>query len=165
MTGFVSHISSLQGKECWSVVAGEGAGSIVCLDFGEKILRKAPLKNPHLSEEQRLFGAECTLMVHSAWRVSAFGKIQCGWRDSNEEGGPMLKGLSLLKDKRLVRVSVSPETYDLSLFFEQGITFQLFCDQTNDYDADQNYILFLGGLIYTVGVHSLLSVEQQTHAP
>jgi hypothetical protein len=37
----------LPGKTCWSFIGGSGTGSMVSLDFGEKVPRKKPVGNPH----------------------------------------------------------------------------------------------------------------------
>lgn len=152
-------IEVLPGLNCWSVVAGPGTGSVVHLGFGEKILRTKPLKNTKLSDEQRNFEPETSLMIHCSWRVSRSKKVICGWRDSNELDGDMLNGLLLLKDRSIIDVRFTNVAYDLDVYFDNDILLQLFCDQTNDDEADENYSLFTKGKIFTVDLNGVLSEE------
>ena len=149
-------INLLIGKKCWAVVAGAGTRSIVHLGFGEKKLRARRLANPHLSKDEQMFYAEIGLRIYCCWRLSKSGKIVCGWRDSNESGGDMLKGLALLRDKLVIDVHIGQIGYDLDIYFDANICLQLFCDQTNNYDYDENYRLCLNNVSYTVGLKSRL---------
>lgn len=151
-----ARIDVLKGKSCWSIVAGEGTGSVVTIGFGDKRKKSKPLKNPNLTEEQRNFDSEIEIMVYCAWRVLSSDSIICSWRDSNELDGEMLKGLQLLKDKKVIEAKLMETTYDLDIIFENGIRFQLFCDQTNDYDSDENFTIFMGHESCTVGLKSAL---------
>jgi len=153
------YINSLVEKQCWSVIAGSGTGSVVNLGFGEKKLRKRTLNNIHLSQDERTFKPEISLMIHCAWRLSKSNEILCSWRDSNELEGDMLKGLNLLRNKKITDVYLRPITYDLDIHLNDSICFQVFCDQTNDYDSDENYTLFANNNTYTVGLKSNLEIE------
>jgi len=153
------YINLLKEKKCWSVIAGVGTGSVVHLGFGEKKSRKKPLKNPNLSKDEKMFEPEIGLMIHCAWRLSKLDKILCGWRDSNELKSNMLKGINLLKDKKVIDIHLNQTVYDLDIYFDNNMCFQLFCDQTNNYDSDENYTLFLNQAAYTIGLKSLLETE------
>ena len=144
------------GKKCWAVVAGAGTGSIVHLGFGKKKLRARPLTNPHLSKDEQMFDAEIGLMIYCSWRLSKSGKILCGWTDSNESGGDMLKGLSLLRDKQVIDIHIGKIGYDLNIYFDDNICLQLFCDVTDNYD---NYIFYIDNAAYTIGLKSRLEAE------
>jgi len=47
---FEEEVSKLPGKECWGVVGGVGAGSIISLSIGDKYPKAVASKNRHLSE-------------------------------------------------------------------------------------------------------------------
>lgn len=154
------YIENFCGKECWSVIAGDGTGSVVHLGFGEKIPRDKPLKNNKLSSDQKNYKAEFSLMVFCAWRVIKKQKIICGWRDSNEVGGDMLRGLDLLKDRKLISFNLSDIGYDLDMLFEGGVRLQLFSDLTNDYESDENYTIFVRDKAFSVGIKSVLQLDE-----
>ncbi|WP_027710190.1 hypothetical protein [Zooshikella ganghwensis] len=155
-----SCIELLCGKKCWSIIAGEGTGSVVNLGFGDKKKRNKLLQNSELTEEQRCYYPELELMVFCAWRVLKLNTVICGWRDSNAPEGDMLNGLQLLKDKAVIDLKLSKFTHDLELILEDDISIQLFCDQTNDYDADENYTLFMNPGSCSVGLKSIVNIEK-----
>lgn len=150
---------SMAGKECWLIIAGAGTGSVVNLGFGDKKRRDRPVKNPCLSEDEKLFNPEYSIMIYCAWRLSSSGVIICSWRDSNEAGGPMLSGLELLRGKKLCEIAIEPIGFDLTLHFEDGFCIQIFCDVTNDYDGDDNYVLYADEVILSVGLKSNIYSE------
>lgn len=151
-------------KPCWLVIAGKGTGSIVHLGFGEKNLRDRPLKNTCISEEERLFYPDISLMIYCAWRLSLADKILCGWRSSNKAGGEMLSGLLLLKSKSVTDVVIYPLGFDLELIFEGDLRLQIFCDITTNDEADNNYELFTMDKIIEVGVNRVGFTPRNSNA-
>jgi hypothetical protein len=148
----------LIGRPCWLIIAGKGTGSIVHLGFGDKYPRDKPLKNPCINDDEKLFKPELSLMVYCAWRLSSLDRILCGWRSSNEMGGEMISGLSLLRFRRINDVSIRPLTLDLDLTFEDNICFQVFCDITTNDEEDNNYVLLIKDKIIEVGIPSSLAM-------
>lgn len=157
-------INSLKGKKCWSVIAGSGTGSVVSLGFGEKKLKNRPIDNTALSEDERTFDPEVEIVIYCAWRLSHSDGVLCGWRDSNEAGGAMLGGLSLLREKKIINIQLCLKSYDLKLHFEGDICLNIFCDQTSDFDSDENYTLFVDNTAYTVGLKSKVEIEKMISA-
>lgn len=137
---------NLQGKKCWSVVAGSGTGSMVSLGFGEKIPRKVRIRNPTLSEEQQMFFGEfCVFIRNSSWLVIKEEKIICSNEDSNERGGAMLEGLSKLIGASVVCGNVKNERGDFELLFDNAISLKVECtdDEVNNYtlfDSEENTV-------------------------
>src|SRR5215470_15713937 len=64
---FEEALNRLVGQLCWGVSAGAGTGSIVDLKIGRKILRKTPVRNPHLSRLQRKYDSEYAIFIECAW--------------------------------------------------------------------------------------------------
>jgi hypothetical protein len=158
---FNRSLAKTESTKCWSIVAGKGAGSVINIGFGGKIKRDKPLSNPALGEQDKLFEAEFSLLVYCAWRLSNDVSIICSWRDDNSPNGPMLKGLSILQNKKVVGVSLDMDMLDLTLIFEDGLRLDIFCDQTNTDESDQNYIFYTSQMIFTAGIPNNLSADER----
>ncbi len=155
-------VSSFTGENCWSIVAGKGTGSVVHLGFGKKIEMCRPLTNPNLTEDERKYDPELSMMIFCAWRIMNPTRIICSWRDDNEKDGRMLSGLNMLRDKKVVKIGVNEVSSDLDIYFEDDLIMSLFCDVTNDYDGDYNYHIFTPDTIFTIGLDSKLEIEART---
>lgn len=137
-------LSELVGKECWSVIAGPGTGSMVTLAFGEKIRRTRPIKNPSLSEEQRQFEGEFVVFIKDAyWCLYQCGQQLCTSNESNEIDGPLLSGLRQLVGKPIISASVIDNRGAFELANDNGFCLKISC--TND--RAENYSLHHAGQI------------------
>src|SRR4051812_10034701 len=85
-------LDNLVGKACWNIAAGINTGSHVSFDFGKKVRRVKPLKNPRISQELRQYTGEVSLFVTCSWRLDSEVEVLCGSEDDNSEEGPMLHG-------------------------------------------------------------------------
>ena len=155
---FRTAMAELVGKECWSVIAGSGTGSIVTLNFGERIPVKRWLSNETLSSDSRRFEGEYALYIECGWRVRSPQGMICSWSSDNAANGPMLTGLQQLEGGTTSVVEISEETYDLRVEFEDGLSLDVFCDQVDtDPEASvDNYSLFTTDSILIVGPRSRL---------
>ncbi len=156
---FVSTIQHLVGKKCWGFVAGEGTGSVVALDFGDRMKRDKPLRNPHLTREQRENSAELSLLVQCVWRLDSSEQVICGAWDSNVIGGPMLAGLQRVVGKDVCSVVVDMVSLDLTLWFDAGLCLKIFCDRVNVDEDEDNYSFHVPARTFVVGTRSRLSIE------
>lgn len=156
---FLLVLQHLIKKECWGFVAGKGTGSVIVLDFGNKMKRDRPLKNPHLTQEQRENSAELSLLVQCAWRLDANDRVVCGAWDSNEVDGPMLTGLQEIVDRAVCSVVADVPSMDLTLRFDGGMCLKVFCDHVNVDEAEDNYIFYTPTRTFIVGTRSHLSVQ------
>lgn len=121
-------LSCLVGKECWSIIAGPGTGSMASLAFGQKIRRSRSIRNPTLSPDQRDFDGEFLLFIKEAhWIVRNADTVICTSNDSNEAAGLMVSGLQQLVGCPLVSASLINGRGDLNLHFENGFNLQLNC--------------------------------------
>lgn len=150
-------VDDLVGRKCWSVVAG--VGSILSLGFGKKILRAKPLANTQLKDDVRKYDAEFKMMIYCSWRLSDPGGVLCGWRDSNDNNQVVLDCLSSLEGMNVMAVKLDSLTLDLSILFEKNISLSIFCDQTSDFDSDENYTVSRGEFSCTAGLKSKIEVE------
>jgi len=133
---------------------------MVSMSFGEKILREAPIPNPHLSGDARQFEAEYSLFLeHCAWRIENQTQIICGSTDDNSNDGPMVMGLRILIGRQVEAIELSPVSCDLLMSFSSGVILRVFCDQLNMADEFDNYTFFQPNSRFVVGTHSRLSRE------
>jgi hypothetical protein len=136
---FIDELRSLQDLECWGIVAGEGTGSRVALDFGQRIPRARPLKNPTLPEIHRQYKGEFGIFVQNcAWRLDS-GITVCTSKSPNTSDGEMVRGLQNLVGRRVVSVLVTSPAHDLVIEFSDGIKLSLFCDCFDQERDGNNY--------------------------
>ncbi|QDG73523.1 hypothetical protein [Janthinobacterium tructae] len=140
----------LIGKDCWSIIAGPGTGSMVSFYFGGKIRRERPLKNSTLSLEQRQFDGEFVIFVkHSEWNVLHENEIICTSNDNNEKNGKMLYGLNILVGKSIVFARITNEYGGLNLEFSEGWFLNLIGIENNT-DLDSYSLFHSGKLISNI---------------
>lgn len=156
----IKRLNALSGKLCWAVTGGKGTGSIITLDFGNKIPRKIPLQNQHISIEKQKFNAETSLVIYCAWRVDSAEYVLCGSNDSTEEDGVMLQGLKKIVGTHVQAVTVTFPGYDLSIEFNNGLTLHLFCTMMDAEVDGDNYVLFEDGYAFGVSSKSIITCEE-----
>lgn len=148
-------IKKFVGKECWSVICGNGSGSALHLGFGGKVKRLNVLSNKYLTQDERLYEAEHRIMVYCSWRLSSTESILCSWKDIG--GSENINYLNLMRGKKITSADAVAVSRDLCIKFEGGLTLQVFCDETNNEEADDNYVIFSDDMIASVGIKSVLS--------
>lgn len=154
-------LSQLIGKECWGVVAGSGTGTVVSFQIGSKLARDKPIDNPQLSEDVRNYEGEYCLFIECVWRLESKEEVMCGAWDDNSADGKMLQGLNMLVGKRVTDLSWVEPAWDLAITFSNNLQLKVFCDQVNEEDQIDNYMVFTPTDILTVGTKSVLEFEQR----
>jgi len=150
------HLHSLQElrhQQCWSIIAGEGVGSEITIDFGDRTPRQYALKNPFLTEEQRTNEGSYILHVLCTWRLDSKTEIICGSNDPNKNDGIMVAGLERLVGQTIRNVEVITPAYDLVLTFDDFVL-RVFCDEMDKEDEFDNYSFFTPDMSYTVECRS-----------
>jgi hypothetical protein len=147
----------LHSSVCWSVVAGAGTGSLVSLDFGEKIIRTKPLKNPALSDEQRNYFGENVLYIECAWRLQTRSEVICSSTSGNLENQSMVDGLRQIIGAHVVKVRAQLPGGDMEIIFDNGISLLIFADQSNEVEKIDNYTFYSPNFIITNGPKSLIT--------
>ncbi len=107
---------------------------MIDLMVGQKIARDTLFPNDKLSRELRENDAEFSIcLFYCSWRLRSDNEIICSamW-SSNEAGGPMLEGLSRIQDQRIASIDVTPDTCDMKIRFENGLTLDVFNDHPNE---------------------------------
>ena len=151
----------LTGKQCWGIIAGNGTGSFITLNIGDKIPLKTPLDNPTLDENARNYEGEYGLYIECVWRLDSDNEIICGAWDDNSKGGEMLKGLKLLTGTQITQINLFEPAWDFTIEFSNHCKLKVFCDQVNEKDATDNYSLFAPKQIITVINRSGLQAESR----
>lgn len=156
---FKRSVNSLISQPCWGVVAGKGTGSVISLNFGNKLPLQQPIKNIHLSEDQQKYEGEIGLFIECVWRIDSEVKVICGCWEDNTKDGPMLKGLQNIVGQKVGSIQLCLPAWDLAIHFSNLMVLQIFCDHTDLSDTVDNYSLFLPEIIYTVSPKGKLREE------
>jgi hypothetical protein len=160
---FLTATEMLVGKRCWGIVAGANTGSVLDLHLGQKLLRQHQVRNPTLPEDLRQNRGELSLFIQCAWRLEDKERVICGWGEDFSHGGPLGKGIQLIVDQPIERVSIRRPSFDLTLYFANSLMLQVFCDQTElSEEHGMNYALLAPGYSYTVATRSQLVREGRT---
>ena len=160
-TQLLSELQNLRGLECWGVVAGEGTGSHVTLDFGRKIERARALRNPTLPESLRHFKGEFGVFIQNcAWRLDA-DRIVCSSKTPNDNQGAMVRGLQMLIGQHVVTATATLPGHDLVIEFSGAHTLRLFCDCFDQERDGDNYSLHSLDRVFTVNAGGGLSLESR----
>lgn len=154
---------AFRGKKCWSVIAGEGSGSLITLAFGLKQHRIKSLKNQHLTNEQRNFEGEFELYVECAWRLETTTSVICTSTSSNRRGDAMMNGIEKIVGKTVAEVRLTYPAADIKIDFDSGLSLVVFADQANEVDQYCNYAISTNSEIIVNGAKSLISLQARPH--
>lgn len=158
---FCSQVNKLIQRECWSVIAGEGSGSHVSIDFGEKLGRNKPLSNPNIPEISRKYYGEFSIYIEEcAWRLESIETIICGSLSPNDNNGIIINGLNRLVGKKVEDVNIIRPALDLEIIFEDSLKLILFCNTLTIEDGD-NYTLFFPERVYSVQGYGVLDMQER----
>jgi hypothetical protein len=125
------------GQECWSIVAGEGTGTMVSIDFGHKILLHRPINNRHLPDDKRNFKGKYALFIQdAAWWVLEHGEVIGGWEDNNLNDGPMVTSLKKLVGKRVLSIDFFGKEHGFEMFFEENLMLKVRGVEYEDSDTE-----------------------------
>ena len=155
-----SLLSQFVALPCWGVVAGKGTGSMVSLDFGDKIPRDRPLSNIHLSEDCRNNSSECSIFIqHSSWLLEQGDKEVCSCDSDNSNAGAMVKGLRRLIGMHVHHVEYIPKQ-GLYIDFQSDFTLSIFFDALENYgEGFANATLFITGVEASVAGEGVLKIS------
>ena len=156
-----THLNSLVGQKCWSVIAGAGTGSTLHVFFGAQILRARPIRNRWLTEAERTHEGEFSLFVECAWRLERGNTMVCGSTDDERNDGPMVQGLAQLVGRTIEGVTLNTPVPDLTVGFDDSLRLVVFCDQTNVEAGYDNYSVRARDTIIIVGSRGVLQLEQR----
>src|SRR5439155_19032144 len=95
------------------------------LALGEKVPRRAPLKNPAHSEEYRRFEGEANLLVWCSWRLDGPHRPLSSSDDSSEA---IAQELGQLVGSQVESLGLTPPAWDLTVAFSRGLVLRIFCD-------------------------------------
>jgi hypothetical protein len=119
----------MKGVKCWAAVFGGKEIGSLHLHMGRKLPREHPLRNPHLPAEAKTHAGEHSLLIWSSWRLQRDGKIIASSdsdRDTLQEASRALVG------RRVTGAWVYKDTWDLWVYFDDGLRLTVFCDLLSD---------------------------------
>jgi len=151
----------LEGEVCWAAIGGEGTGSIISLSIGEKIPKSSPSKNKFLSELARNNDSKHGFMIYGAWRVDSENEVISGSHMSNENDGPMVRGLRQLADKRILAIKCEKPGLDLVIQFEGGLCLSVFCAEI-DAETEEFYTFKSSSGWYSISHNGKVDYEDNT---
>jgi hypothetical protein len=159
---FFITVHTLVNKPCWGIAAGANTGSVIDLHFGQKLPLRQPVLNPTLSADLRRYYGELSLFIECAWRLDAEDQVLCGWGEDFSAGGPLGKGLQLVINQRVEKVSIQRPAFDLAVHFSNALVLWIFCDQTESSEDNNNYALFTPEHYYVVSNKSRLVWKERS---
>ena len=120
-------------------------------------------------EREKKNGSSCSRLRFSPSPILPFffidlkEKVICGWGEDFSGGGPLGKGIHLILNQVVKRVSIRRPSFDLTLYFADSLMLQVFCDQTElSEEHGLNYALLTPGYSYTVATRSRLVRAERT---
>ena len=132
MAELLSRLYRLVNQRCSGYVGGRPTGSIITLDFaGSGPTPKRPTSTGLSS-----------LMIWCGWRLEDQYGVICDWNDSNEKGGPMLRGLDQIVGRVVTAIDVTSPAWDLVMTFGNSLRLHVFCDQCRNEKCCEDYVLF-----------------------
>ena len=156
----VTRLHLLSGKSCCGFTASPETPDVISLDFIDKSARVGRGLTTCSTAAQRSYESEYRLTLYCAWRLSVEGSIVCGWRDvSLDELGTSAE-LTKLIGKQVQGVDANPITCDFRICFQGEAKLEAYCDVTNNYDFDQNYVLMDREWICTAGLKSSVLMQR-----
>lgn len=121
---------------------------MVTINFGVKITREKPLRNPLLPEDVRKHEAEyCLYLENCGWRLETGDQVIGSSVSSNLKGGEMLIALDRILGTKVVRAEVDTPSFDLRLEFSNGLRLLVFCFGASNENLD-NYTFFTRSAYY-----------------
>ena len=103
-----------------------------------------------------------SLVILCSWRLDSNRFIISGYTDTPFDENKELKIFGPLIGLSIKGFFLSLPGYDLSLEFENGYLLKIFCNETNIYNKNKNYIFFTPSDAYVVGNKSELYKDSRS---
>lgn len=153
---FGKSITGLKGLKCAGVFGTVGVGSMITLLFGRTHIESIELVGQKADFET----SDISLSLEwAAWRIQSTEELLCSSTSENGIGGEMERGASVLKGKAVKNVLLRQGSFDVTLWFDDGIRLSIFCDQVNRTNGRRNYQLRYHGVVFLIGPFSQLTCE------
>ncbi|MFZ4827238.1 MAG: hypothetical protein ACOYLB_07775 [Phototrophicaceae bacterium] len=149
-------LNQLLHLSCWAVMVNDEFASGLTLYLGDQLARSIPLDVPDLPTSLQLYSGAFELVIADCtWRLDSQDAILTSWSD------PAILQAEALAQIEGINVQYWEITWpglDLTLHFENALALRLFCDQTDEMDAGDNYALLSPSHLFHVGTRSHLTV-------
>lgn len=137
-------VNALTGELCWAI---SSVGSWIILDFGKKIPRSRPIKNPLCDEELRFYTGSILLDIFCDWKLYTQDDSILFTSENYDDEMESMKRLDILKGRKVLS-SLLSENKDLLLVFDNEIQLHVATDPYED--ISYNYGIYLPDVIYGV---------------
>ena len=156
--GFEEAVRGLAGLPCSVIAATAGCGSMILLYFGDTYWETVTLPSfGSRTFEKAVYGVS---LDFAAWRCRQGAHMLCSSSSRNGVASPMELGLAKLMGMNVLEVRLEEPAADLHLVFEDGLTFDIFCDQVDtEEDPHDNYSFRCPAGSFIVGPGSRLRFE------
>lgn len=151
--------AKMVGKECWAIIAGPGTGSVILLDLGAKLPRDHALRNPNLTEEERIFESAYSVHVWCSWRVEEEVRVVGSAAALPEEGWWERSGLARIKGRHLTGFDFGTPIPDFRLHFG-NVSLVMFADTLSEDSEDCAYTLRTPDEVFVVFANGDLLSER-----
>lgn len=118
-------LRKMKGVKCWATVFGGGNTGSIHLHMGRKIRLDHERRNPNLPRAVRTHEGEHSLLVWSSWRMQQDGRIIAS---SESDNATLNEIRNVLNGRRVDEVWLYNDTWDLWVFFDNGLRLTVFCD-------------------------------------
>jgi hypothetical protein len=102
-----------------------------------------------------------SVVVYCSWRLDSSQEVICGSQSARSSEGSVKSGLKGVVGQRITSLSLDQPGLDANLLFENGLTLRIFCDNVNEEDDVDNYLLYLKDQVLLVGTKSRLRSESR----
>jgi hypothetical protein len=155
---FSCALNKLVGKFCLAPATPPAAGPWIALRFSSnlpQVLKRDDSRRQTPKWEDKLH------ITCAAWRLQQPKRVLCSSTSSSHTNGTRNRALARLTGMKVLSVDLGYPGFDLTLRFQNGYSFKIFCDQNNERDKYENYMLFTSDRIFTVNYLCQLECERR----
>ena len=156
---FSAGLLLIKGKPLWRASAGNQKGCNLHFRFGAKLPKE---KQIFLISDQDAYPGEYQgqydLFIKCSWRLDSPEKVLCSNRSNFRS---IRSGMNKIEGMIILDVELHFPGYDLTLYFDKGLTFKIFCDTVNlKYGEDNYYYSVLPEDNFEIGTLSRLKLSK-----
>ena len=156
---FCKSLLLLKDKPLWGMSAGNKKGCNLHFRFGAELPEEKQIFLINVPDAYpREYQGEYDLFIKCTWRLDSQEKVLCS---NKSYFRTVCRGLNKIKGKVVRDIELHFPGYDLTLYFDKGLTFKIFCDAVNlKYGGDNYYYSVLPEDNFEIGTLSRLKLSK-----